>query len=167
MSPLAQCRAWVTDFVVGLDLCPWAAAPLAREAVRWQLSRAQTFAELVAELVDEARCLLEGPHETTLVVVSEDRYPLEFLELLQLVEVGTALMRTEGLADDVQLVAFHPDFQYADCSADDPANGTNQSPHPMVHLLRRSDLDAVRVDGAVVAERNARLLRDRAAGSTS
>lgn len=163
MTALQQCQGWVADIVVGLDLCPWAAAPLAREAVRWRTSGGSSFEETVAEVIFEAQLLCDGAAETTLVVLPPRVYAPDFLELLELVDVCTAVLEAQGLADDVQLVAFHPDFQYADTPPEDAANGTNRSPHPMVHLLRRADLDAVRVDGAVVAERNARVLRARAA----
>jgi len=162
LSAVSACQRWVADIVVGLDLCPWAAAPFARDGVRWRASGGETFEESVAEVVFESRLLCEGISETTLLVLPPAPYTPSFEDLLDLVEVCDAVLDGEGIAEHVQLVAFHPDFRYADSEPDDPANGTNQSPFPMVHLLRRADIQAVRADGAAVAERNAQVLRDRA-----
>ena len=162
MTALDECQRWVADIVVGLNLCPWAAEPLARGGVRWRQSGGTTFEETVAEVVFEARLLTDGAAETTLLVLPSEVYAPDFGELLELLDVAEAVLDAEELLDAVQLVAFHPDFQYADSEPDDPANGTNRSPQPMVHLLRRTDIAAVRADGAAVAERNARVLRERA-----
>ncbi len=161
-SATAACQRWVADIVVGLDLCPWAAAPFARDGVRWRESGGETFEETVAEVVFEARLLCDGISETTLLVLPPALSGPSFEELPEPAEVCDAVLDDDGTADEVQLVAFHPDFRYADSEPDDPANGTNQSPFPMVHLLRRADIQAVHADGAAVARRNARVLRDRA-----
>ena len=74
-----------------------------------------------------------------------------------------AVLEQHELTETVQLVAFHPAFCFADTAFDDPSNGTNRSPAPMVHLLRRGDVAALTVDGAAFSERNAAILRSHAA----
>ncbi len=41
-----------------------------------------------------------------------------------------------------QFATFHPDYVFADSETDDPANFTNRSPYPMIHILREESLDA-------------------------
>ncbi len=167
-----DCRTWVENVVVGDMLCPWAAAPLRAGRVRFQESRATDTHEVLAELVFEARLLLEeGGPETTLLVLLPERFPVSFEELLDLVDIADNLFddmpadETDSLGDAVQLVAFHPEFAYADSEADDPANGTNQSPVPMVHLLLREQVEATGADGEAIALRNATFLREKAAAA--
>ena len=57
------CRRWVEDVVLGLDLCPFAHAPMANGAVRFVASRADNAEELLAELIHEA----EVSPSTTLI----------------------------------------------------------------------------------------------------
>jgi len=162
-TPLSRCQAWVTDVVVGLDLCPWAAAPLSSGRVRWRSTDATALEELVAEVLFEARVLADAQHiDTSLLVLSSPGATPDFEDLLEVTDIADAVLDDQGLAHAIQLVAFHPAFRYADACATDPANGTNRSPAPMVHLLRRADIAALSVDGAALAERNARVLREAA-----
>ena len=163
-TPLALCQAWVSRVVVGLDLCPWAAQPLATGGVRWRSTQAEDLAELVAEVLFESQILTESPDiTTTLLVLSGLGVVPEFEDLLDLVDISDAVLEQHDLAETVQLVAFHPGFCFADTAFDDPTNGTNRSPAPMVHLLRRGDVAALTVDGAAFSERNAAILRAHAA----
>jgi hypothetical protein len=42
----------------------------------------------------------------------------------------------------IQIASFHPDYQFADTSADDITNNTNRSPFPTLHLLREKSVNA-------------------------
>jgi hypothetical protein len=144
------CRRWVEDVVLGLDLCPFAHAPMANGAVRFVTSRADNAEELLAELIHEA----EVSPSTTLVCTDA----FDFEELLDLAALGEALL------PDWQVVVFHPDFRFADSDPEDPANGVNRSPHGMLHLLRRRDVAAAVAATPDIAElpaRNAETLRSR------
>jgi len=39
------------------------------------------------------------------------------------------------------LASFHPEYCFAGSDDQDPANYTNRSPFPMIHILREADLD--------------------------
>ena len=163
MTPLDQCRHWVDQFVVGLNLCPWARAPLDGGTVRWRSTRAAHLEALVAEVVFEAQQLTSHADiETTLLVLAEPAATPDFASMLELVAISEAVLEDLGLLDIVQLVGFHPEFRYAGADPHDPANHTNRSPVPMVHLLRSAALAALQIDGARVSERNAAMLRGRA-----
>ena len=41
-----------------------------------------------------------------------------------------------------QLASFHPDYQFAGTEPEDAQNYTNRAPHPVLHLLRESSLEA-------------------------
>ena len=161
MDAVAATEAWVRDFVIALDLCPFAAGPLGRGAVRVVASRGADVAELLAELLDEVEVLLEGVAETTLLVVPQ--LGLGFEDLLDISELAEDLLEQQGLGGEIQLVAFHPDYVFADGDGpDDPANATNRSPFPTLHLLVAAEVEAViqdHPDIASIPTRNVALLR--------
>lgn len=167
-DPVTTTEAWLRDFVIALDLCPFAAGPFRAGQVRVVASRGDGLEECLAELLGEAQLLdqgQEGGASTTLFVVPQ--LGLDFEELLDLVDLGEALLEQEDLDASVQLVGFHPDYLFADAEPEDPANATNRSPFPMVHLLRRDDVARAiaghpDVDG--IPAHNVRVLRERAEG---
>mgnify|MGYP002629488974 CR=1 FL=1 len=163
-DPVAATERWLRDVVVGLDLCPFAAGPLHRGGVRIVASRADDLAGLLAEVQHEATVLMQQGAETTLLVVPE--LELEFEDLLDVVEIGEALLEDLGWQAAVQLVGFHPDYVFGDgLGPDDPANATNRSPYPTLHLLRADDVEraiAGHPDIASIPKRNVALLRARA-----
>ena len=109
--------------------------------------------ELLADLVHEAEALLDSELSTTLLVLPD--LPWEaYLELLAIAE--------ELCPEELQIASFHPDYVFAGASPEDPANGTNRSPHPVFHLLRRAEVAeaiASHPDVEGVTLRNAELLR--------
>ncbi len=166
-APAAQqaCADWIRDVVVGRKLCPWAAAPLAAGLVHLRTAEARPDALLHA-VVDEAQALLHDPPEASrLVVLAPGDWAPDFDELLDLQAAAEQLLDQLDLAEDVLLVSFHPRFHYAEAHPEDPACRSNQSPHPMIHLLQRDDMDRVAADGARVANRNAAMWEAEAAAA--
>ncbi|MFT4978947.1 MAG: hypothetical protein ACI8S6_004857 [Myxococcota bacterium] len=137
---IEQTRLWVEAVVVGLELCPFAAAPHRQGRIRYTLTDAEDVEALLAVIAEEA-LRLDGwsPEEvaTTLLLAPGAG---GFEETLDLVEAAEGLVEAMGLSEAVQLVAFHPDYVFADATADDPANHTNRSPCPLIHLLRAEDV---------------------------
>ena len=160
---LAETRAWLERVVVGLDLCPFAAEPLRAGRVRLRVSDAEQPEQLASDLEEElARLDREPPAalETSLLV--HPRALLDFEAFNQFLAVADFLLDKLELAGEIQVVGFHPCFRFADAPADDPANATNRSPHPMLHLLRETSVaEAVRMhpDPQGIPARNARKLR--------
>ncbi len=166
MSPEAAVRTWVLDFVVGLGLCPFAAAPLREGRVAYVtfLGRkpedAFYFAgSQVQELLDTAGEVTE----TSLLVFPETLG--DFEEFLDFVEEFEGFLADSGADALVQLAHFHPGYRFAGVPAGDPANATNRAPYPVVQLLRVSTVAkavARYPDAGRIPERNAALLRKRA-----
>ena len=77
--------------------------------------------------------------ETTLLIYTDaftgfDDY-LDFLELAE------TLLTEQGYEGIYQLASFHPDYCFEGADQNDPANYTNRSPYPMLHLLRESSIE--------------------------
>ena len=146
--------------MVGLGLCPFAAAPMRGGEVRFALSRAETPGQLIDELLAEI-ALLQAPGGpgTTLLVIPALLAELE--DFLDLAAAAEELLEQAGYEGVFQLASFHPDFRYGE-ALDDPADHVGRSPYPTLHLLRWEDVhraSTTHPDVAGIPDRNARLLR--------
>ncbi len=160
----ARVRAWLQDVVVGLDLCPFAAGPMRRGAVRIAVSEATDAESALTDLWLELDRLFgtatETVETTLLALPAIDQH--DFEGLVHLTEVAEAVADRAGYADLVQIIAFHPNWCAAGAPPDDPANATNRSPVPMLHLLREASVSRAidsHPDPLGIPARNAELLR--------
>ena len=138
---LEDTQRWLEQVVIGLNLCPFAAAPQRSGRIRFTSTAADTWEGLLTTIVEEVLHLDSCPPEdvsTTLLLTPEAG---SFDELLDLTAAASELLRELGLDTRYQLVAFHPDFRYADADPADPANLTNRSPCPLIHILREADVN--------------------------
>ena len=65
----------------------------------------------------------------------------DFDDYLDFLAVAEALLVEQGYEGTYQLASFHPDYCFDGAEQDDPANFTNRSPWPMLHLLREAGLE--------------------------
>ncbi len=161
-DPAAEVEAWVREVVVGLGLCPFAAAPMGSGGVRFLTSGADGDAEVLAELFVLMQEMHAEPSPSTMLLVIPGVGWDAFLDLVGMAE---GLIEVEGYEGVFQLASFHPDYVFADVDADDPANHTNRTPHPAIQILRVDEVGrAVDTfgDTDAIFERNVKLMRDRA-----
>ncbi len=160
---LGDTRRWLEQVVIGLRLCPFAAAPYYKGLVRLIATPACTEAELLDALAVECQTLAQSDSqdcETSLLV--HPNALNDFAEYNQFLDAADGLISSLGLTGVLQVASFHPDYCFAGSEADDRANFTNRSPYPMLHLLREQSIEAV-IDGGADSEaivaRNIELLR--------
>ncbi len=160
---IAETQRWIERAVIGLELCPFARAPLVQHRLRMQVSHARDATRLLEDLREELRFLhaADPAHlETTLLIhpfVLED-----FLDFNDFLDAADALLHELGLDGEIQVASFHPDYRFADTAADAMENFTNRSPHPTLHLLRESSIDralASGIDTDAIYARNIETLR--------
>lgn len=158
-----ETRQWLEDWVIRLNLCPFAKYPHENNQVRIVETQSTEEDEIFNVVLSELDYLYHAEPsetETTLVVIenglaSFDQY-LDFLHLLEQVLPETGL---EGI---IQIASFHPDYCFEGESQDDPANLTNRSPYPMFHLIREASIEKALAnypDPDAIPERNIALLR--------
>ncbi|WP_282038310.1 DUF1415 domain-containing protein [Halomonas alimentaria] len=162
VDPIAATRQWVETFVVARNICPFAGREVARDTIRYVILDAGDWEQALLTLVAECERLDETPAiETTLLVLTPG---LEaFDDYLDFLEVAEALLADQGYEGTYQLASFHPDYCFADAAPEDPANFTNRSPFPMLHLLREAGLERALShypDPEAIPERNIAALRD-------
>ena len=63
-----------------------------------------------------------------------------FEDYLVLLDLSEHLLEKEGYEGVYQLASFHPEYLFSGAQKDDPANYTNRSPYPMLHILREDSV---------------------------
>ena len=164
-TALEQTRLWFETEVLGLSLCPFAAAPYRAGRVRMVVCAATTETDLLHALAGELQRLVANEPaalETSLLIHPDVLQAFD--DYNQFLDNADQLIEDLDLEGVIQVASFHPDYQFAGVDADDPGNATNQSPYPMLHLLREDSIQAVLDAGAdsqAISERNVALLRVR------
>jgi hypothetical protein len=153
-----ETRRWLERAVIGLNLCPFAAAVYAAGQVAFRISVAASAGAWLEEFraaadwlaaADPRRC------ETLLLV-----HPLllgDFLEFNEFCGECEDALAGRGLEGVLQVASFHPHFRFAGTAAADLGNYTNRAPYPTLHLLRERSVEravAAAGDPARIYERN-------------
>ncbi|MCB1917922.1 MAG: DUF1415 domain-containing protein [Rhodocyclaceae bacterium] len=145
MSELAAAvERWLDEVVIGLELCPFAAAPRRRGRVRIALVLPADEDALTAALEAELERLAATAAEeleTTLLAI--DGLLGDFDDYLRYLDFAELLLRQYGWQGTFQIASFHPHYVFAGSDEDDPANLTNRSPCPLLHLIREDSLSRV------------------------
>ncbi len=159
----ADVRRWLERAVIGLNLCPFAKAVLAKDQVRIVVSDASTERALLEQLGEEMVLLRETPAElidTTLLV--HPQVLADFLDYNDFLDDADALLEALDLDGVLQVASFHPHYQFAGTDPDDAENLTNRAPWPILHLLREDSVDravAAYPEPDGIIERNVETMR--------
>ncbi|MFK7863319.1 MAG: DUF1415 domain-containing protein [Pseudohongiellaceae bacterium] len=156
-------RAWVKDFIVGLNLCPFARKALETGNIRFAAYPHTSFELLLEVIASELQRLNANPEiETSILILSEAAK--EFDEYLELLELANELLVALNLEGIFQLASFHPRYIFADTTDDEAENFTNRSPLPLIHILRESSVEfavAKFPDTANIPKRNIALMNQK------
>jgi len=137
---IAQTKHWLEQVVIGLNFCPFARPVFEQGKIHYQVSDAQSLECCLEDLIVEAERLdKQNEIETTLLIY--ERALQGFEDFLDVVEIANDLMVEQGYEGVYQLASFHPDYCFAESDENDPANYTNRSPFPMLHLIREQSLE--------------------------
>jgi hypothetical protein len=111
----------------------------------------------------ECQRLDEDKFIETSLLIFPDAFA-DFEAYLNLVEMVEELLEDQDYEGIYQVASFHPDYRFSDASEDDPANFTNRSVYPMLHLLREDSLDKAidsHPDVESIPERNVAFAREK------
>lgn len=162
-DPIADTRRWLERAVIGLNLCPFAKAVVAKGQVRYVLSEAASRDVLLETLGAELTLLRDTPADaidTTLIV--HPHVLTDFLDYNDFLDLADALVAELDLEGVLQVASFHPQYQFAGSAPDDVDNCTNRSPWPTLHLLREDSVAravAAFPDPDAIVDRNIATLR--------
>jgi len=156
---IEEVKTWIENFVIGLNLCPFAKVPFEANNIVYKLAPIEEHKVFLSVLEEELRSLQNQKHATTVIIIPNKAFG--FRSYLDLYDSCVALITSLELEEDFQLASFHPDYQFADAAPDDQSNFTNRSPYPLVHILRVEALAAAIEsygDTASIYKRNIELL---------
>jgi len=136
---IAHTKNWIVDVVVGCNLCPFAGREVQRNSIYYEVVESGTLKKGLENLARVFAKMDDDANIETALLIFPDSFAL-FNDYLQLVEVSEKLLKTEGYEGIYQVASFHPLYLFAGASENDPANYTNRSPYPMLHLLREESV---------------------------
>ena len=155
-------QRWVEQFIVELNLCPFAKREIVKSRVRYVCTDAATEEQLLVALEAELEFLSESTStETTLLIHANVLH--EFYDYNQFLDIADSLLQEMNLDGVFQIASFHPRYQFGGTEVDDAENYTNRSPYPILHLLREDSLEQAIADHADVDQipiRNIELMND-------
>ena len=136
---IAQTTNWIKSVVIGSNFCPFAAKALLRKSIRFVVWPAATVENTLERLVEELRLLDRTDDIETTLIIFPNHFA-NFEDYLDLVDLADALTTDLGFDGVCQIASFHPDYCFAGADSDDPANFTNRSIYPMLHILREDSI---------------------------
>jgi hypothetical protein len=135
-------KSWIDKVIVGLNFCPFAKKEMERNTVRYVISSTSQVNNALSRLLEELALLDQQLDiQTTLLI-----FPLgfdDFENYLDLLALADSLITQGGYGGIYQLASFHPNYCFEGEDQDDPANYTNRSPYPILHILRESSIEVV------------------------
>jgi len=136
---IRQTRSWLEQVVIGLNFCPFAKPVFEQGKVHFQVSDAQSLECCLEDLTAELERLEQHSGIETTLLIYADALP-DFENFLDVVDIANDFMEEQGYEGVYQLASFHPDYCFADSDDEDPANYTNRSPYPILHLIREQSM---------------------------
>ena len=138
---VAVTRQWLEKAVIGLKLCPFAAAPFGRDQIRYRVSRQRSADGLAEELAEELLYLQAADPQRceTSLLIHPDALT-DFADYNQFLGDADAMLAKLDLRGELQVASFHPNYEFAGSAPNDVENCTNRSPYPMLHLLRETSV---------------------------
>ena len=139
---ISQTVAWINTVVINCNFCPFAAKAMLRKSVRYVvLPNANVDNALDTLLLELKHLDIAEDIETTLIILPDsfDNFKI-YLNLVRLAEKKASIHGYHGI---YQIASFHPEYQFANSPHDDPANYTNRSVYPMLHILREESITKV------------------------
>ncbi len=135
-------RRWVEEWVVGLNLCPFARREVELGTIRFTVFPGDD-GELdgLTEAVARELVYLDGNPEVETTLLIHPRALRSFLDYNDYLGVCEGLLEDMALVGVYQIASFHPDYCFADAPVHGPENYTNRSPYPMLHLLREDSVE--------------------------
>ncbi|MCC8405016.1 DUF1415 domain-containing protein [Paraburkholderia sp. MMS20-SJTN17] len=156
-------RHWLTEAVIGLNLCPFAKAVHVKGQIRYVVSEADSLEAVLTDLEAELQTLVAADPaaiDTTLLILP--RAFSDFLDFNDCLFFADRLIQQLKLDGVIQIASFHPRYQFEGSAPDDIENYTNRAPYPILHLLREDSIErAVQAfpDAEAIYERNQETLR--------
>ena len=134
-------KSWIEKVIVGLNFCPFAKKEMERNTVRYAIFPATQVNDALSQLLEELALLDKQLDIHTTLLIFPQGFA-NFENYLDMLELADTLIAQSGYCGIYQLASFHPDYCFDGEEQNDPANYTNRSPYPILHILRESTIEA-------------------------
>jgi len=139
---IQQTRAWVRDFIVAHNICPFARKELERGGIHYEACQEKKVEAALSGLIEMCQRLdVDGDTGTVLFILPASF--IDFNDYLDLLDMANDLLLKQGYEGIYQLASFHPDYCFEGMDSDDASNYTNRSPYPMLHIIREAELEKI------------------------
>ncbi|PIP93331.1 MAG: hypothetical protein COW78_15385, partial [Bdellovibrio sp. CG22_combo_CG10-13_8_21_14_all_39_27] len=141
MSELEITKLWLEQFVIGLNICPFAKVPYERGLIQIKLCEESDLKQRMDFFRQQIDLIQNSSsNEISNMLLIYPNAEASFLSFLQFEDRLADDLLERDLQATYQLVAFHPEFQFQGSSIHDRENLVNCSPYPMIHLLRHEEV---------------------------
>ncbi len=142
-------KKWFEDWVLKLNLCPFAHSVHAKKQIRFEIEESNDFKKCVQKAVAEINFLEENNNiksneyvDTTLVILpNQNNFNQSFEDFLDFIGLLDLFLEQNNLENKFELVAFHPNYIFAGEDKDSKSHYTNRCPYPILHILRKESID--------------------------
>jgi hypothetical protein len=130
-------RAWLEQFVVGLNVCPFARPMVSSEALRIVVCDATQYQDVAPTFMNELDLIQRSSESMVATTLLAIPFALcDFEEYLDFIDDAESLLEKVGLNGVIQLASFHPDYQFEGEPMESAGHYTNRAPFPLIHFLR-------------------------------
>jgi len=137
---VTQTQCWLDSVIIRHNICPFAKKERDKGSIYFYIDTSQAISDALENLIGECEHLDSQPDiATTLFILAY--LGKEFNDYLDFLELANQLLIEQGYEGVYQLASFHPEYCFAQSEDDDPANYTNRSPYPMLHIIREESLE--------------------------
>jgi hypothetical protein len=137
---IKQTKNWLENFIITFNICPFAHKAYKSKSIHYSIVKSNNLEECLATVLSECQRLdTEFDIETTLII-----YPnhfSDFNDFNDFIYLSEQLLVEYDFEGIYQLAHFHPLYCFEGEHSSDPANYTNRSPYPMLHLISESNLE--------------------------
>ena len=137
---IGRTRKWIIEVVIGCNFCPFAANVVKQQTIFYKVEESNEMDVCLDSFVQEMERLDndEGIETSFLIFPNTFQKFDDYLDLLSLAE---GRLKRNGYEGIYQVASFHPLYLFTNSVENDPANYTNRSIYPMLHLLREESID--------------------------
>ena len=160
---IERTKKWITEVVIGCNFCPFAANVVKRQTIYYQVETSADFETCLDSFLSVVNRMDDDPAVETSFLIFPNSFE-QFEDYLDLVAMSEKLLKQKGYEGIYQVASFHPLYLFEGSVENDPANYTNRSVYPMLHLLREESIDKALEnykDPESIPERNILFAREK------
>ena len=137
---IERTKKWIVDVVIGCNFCPFAANVVKQQTIFYKVEESNEMDACLDSFVHEMERLDNDTGIETSLLIFPNAFQ-KFDDYLDLLSLAEDRLKRTGYEGVYQVASFHPLYLFANSDENDPANYTNRSIYPMLHLLREASID--------------------------